>query len=242
MNNITTQTIVSNLVASDYNTASVFQSYGIDFCCKGNKTIEEACANKKIDVSNLLNALQHATEKNIDKAIDYNSWPLDLLADYIEKKHHRYVEVKIGEIKPFLNKIVRVHGPHHPELEEVQQLFDASAGELTMHMKKEELVLFPFIRKMVAATGKGTAVDSPRFGTIQNPIAAMLHEHDAEGDRFARIAALTQNYTPPVDACNTYRVTLAMLKEFEEDLHLHIHLENNILFPKAIALEQEILQ
>ena len=241
MNNITAQTIVGELVASDYNTASIFQSYGIDFCCKGNKTIDEACANQKVDVSNLFNALQQATEKSDEKAIDYNSWPLDLLADYIEKKHHRYVEMKTREIKPFLNKIVSVHGLRHPELEEVQQLFDESAGELAMHMKKEELILFPFIRKMVAAANNSNDLTAPRFGTVQNPITAMLHEHDAEGDRFARIAALTQNYTPPVDACNTYRVTLAMLKEFEEDLHLHIHLENNILFPKSIAMEEQML-
>ncbi|MFN8237520.1 MAG: hemerythrin domain-containing protein, partial [Chitinophagales bacterium] len=116
-----------------------------------------------------------------------------------------------------------------------------TAGELTAHMKKEELMLFPFIRKMAKAQTTKEKVSTPMFGTVQNPIAMMHQDHDTEGERFRKIAALTQNYTPPADACNTYRVTFALLKEFEEDLHLHIHLENNILFPKAIELEKSIL-
>ncbi len=162
------------------------------------------------------------------------------MADYIEKKHHRYVENKIQEITPFLEKVARVHGDRHPELNEIRQLFDASAGELTAHMKKEEQILFPFIRKMVAAQNQNTTVQAP-FGTVQNPIQMMMHEHENEGERFRKIAALTDNYTPPEDACNTYRVTFFLLKEFEEDLHLHIHLENNILFPKSIAIEASLV-
>lgn len=157
------------------------------------------------------------------------------------KKHHRFVETKIQEILPYLDKITRVHGGHHPELEEVNQLFKESAGELTKHMKKEELILFPFIRKMVKAQQSGEAAQAP-FGTVQNPISAMMQEHDTEGERFRQIAELTHNYTTPEDGCNTYNVTLSLLKEFEEDLHLHIHLENNILFPKAIALEKTLLK
>lgn len=137
---------------------------------------------------------------------------------------------------PFLNKVVRVHSDRHPELAEVEQLFKASAEELTAHMKKEELVLFPYIRKMVKAENNKTSVEAP-FGTVQNPIRMMMHEHDGEGERFRKIAALTDNYNPSAAACNTYRVTFSLLKEFEEDLHLHIHLENNILFPKSITLE-----
>lgn len=236
---ITTETIIGKLVAEDYRTAPVFKRYGIDFCCNGNRTIADACTKKEIESGKLLQELEEVIRKADTPAVDYKSWPLDLLTDYIEKKHHRYVDARLLEISPFLEKIVRVHGGHHPELAEVEQLFKESAGELTVHMKKEEFMLFPYIRKMVNAQKEGIPVQAP-FGTVQNPIQAMMHDHDGEGERFRRIAGLTGNYTPPADACNTYRVTLSLLKEFEEDLHLHIHLENNILFPGAIAMEESM--
>ena len=175
-----------------------------------------------------------------ESSIDYKSWPLDLLADYIEKKHHRYVQEKTAEIIPYLDKICRVHGAHHPELFEINEHFNATAGELAKHMKKEELILFPIVRKLAKAKEEGSKMVAPPFGSIQNPINAMMDEHSTEGDRFRKIEELSNNYTPPQDACNTYGVTLGLLKEFEQDLHLHIHLENNILFPKAIELEKEL--
>lgn len=236
--NITEKNIIGELVAQDYRTAQVFKNHGIDFCCNGNRTIEDACKNKNMESSVLIEKLEQAMQKNSNTGTNYNAWPPDLLADYIEKTHHRYVERKIQEITPFLNKVVRVHGERHPELQEIEQLFNETAGELTAHMKKEELILFPFIRKMVNTQNNPEQMTRPMFGTVQNPIEMMQHEHDTEGERFRKIAALTQNYTPPADACNTYRVTFALLKEFEEDLHLHIHLENNILFPKAVELEK----
>ena len=236
--NITHETIVGELVAQDYRTASVFKQNNIDFCCQGNRSIEAACTQKKIESDKLIAQLKEVSGQVKASGVDYNSWPLDLLADYIEKKHHRYVDAKILEIKPFLNKVVKVHGNQHPELAEVEQLFNESAGELTVHMKKEEFILFPFIRKMVKVEDTQEGFAPPHFGTVQNPIAMMHHEHDIEGERFRKIAALTNNYAPPADACNTYRVTFSLLKEFEEDLHLHIHLENNILFPKAIEMEK----
>lgn len=237
---ITKNTIIGELVAQNYRTASIFKQNKIDFCCNGNRTIADAAEQKKLDISSLLKDLELASSSQSDGNIDFNSWPLDLLADYIEKTHHRYVEAKIPEIMPYLEKVVRVHGDRHPELFEVFELFNESAGELTTHMKKEELILFPFVRKMIQAKAKGEKVQAP-FGTVKNPIKAMMAEHENEGERFRTIAALTEDYTPPVDACNTYRVTYALLKEFENDLHKHIHLENNILFPKAIALEEEMV-
>lgn len=239
--NITKDSVVGALVAANYQTASVFKTHGIDYCCNGNRTLEEVCNDDTISLGSLIEALTISladTESPIGGGIDYSSWPLDLLADYIEKKHHRYVASKIPEILPLLEKIVKVHGAQHPELAEVEQLFKESAGELSAHMKKEELLLFPFIRKMIAAKQNGTTAQAP-FGTIKNPIRAMMHDHDGEGERFRRIAAITHDYTPPADACNTYKITFSLLKEFEEDLHLHIHLENNILFPKSITLEEQ---
>ncbi|HMZ46437.1 MAG TPA: iron-sulfur cluster repair di-iron protein [Chitinophagaceae bacterium] len=235
---ISEESIVGELVAKDYRTAAVFKQNKIDFCCNGNRTITNACEQKKIDSKQLIEQLIEATTTNTTNNSEFNSWPIDLLADYIEKKHHRYVETKIKEIMPFLHKVVRVHGERHPELAEVEGLFVECAEELTEHMQKEEMVLFPFIREMVEAKHNGTNVKSA-FGTIQNPIGMMMHEHDAEGERFRKIAALTNNYNPPIDACSTYRVTFSLLKEFEDDLHLHIHLENNILFPKSIQLETQ---
>jgi regulator of cell morphogenesis and NO signaling len=186
-----------------------------------------------------LNDLDVVVHTNGEYATDYQSWPIDLLADYIEKKHHRYVEEKSLEIKPYLEKICKVHGGHHPELFKINEHFNTAAGELAMHMKKEELILFPFIRKMAKAKQEHSGIGTPTFGTVQNPIQMMMNEHSAEGDRFRKIEELSNNYTPPENACNTYKVTFALLKEFERDLHLHIHLENNILFPKAIELEKD---
>ncbi len=230
---------IGELVAQDYRAASVFKKYKIDFCCNGNRTIFEACEKSKIDPSKILNDLDAATQ-TIETAIDFQSWPLDLLADYIEKKHHRYVEEKTLEIKPYLAKICKVHGEHHPELFKINEEFLECAGAFAAHMKKEELIVFPFIRKMVASKNSNQPINKPGFGTVQNPINLMMDDHEAEGERFVRISELSNDYTPPEDACNTYRVTLALLKEFEDDLHLHVHLENNILFPKAIEMEKEM--
>lgn len=229
---------IGQFVAEDFRTASVFSKYGIDFCCKGDRTIEEVCEKNKIDADELLDKLSAIQNSKGDQSIDYRSWPLDLLAEYVEKKHHRYVEEKIPVLRQFLDKLCKVHGQRHPELLEITALFIGCSKELAAHMKKEELILFPFIKRMVKAKLEGTKIESPQFETVENPIAMMKHEHEAEGERFEQIAKLTNNYTPPADACNTYKVTFAMLDEFEKDLHVHIHLENNILFPEAIKLEQ----
>lgn len=229
---------IGEIVAEDYRTAQVFKDHGIDFCCKGNRSIQEACEIENINPDKLLQEIE-ATQQRADEGVtDYQSWPLDLLADYIEKKHHRYVEEKIPVLKQYLDKLCQVHGSRHQELFEIKELFTVTGGEFTKHMKKEELVLFPFIRKMVKQQ-PGEKMRPPYFGTVQNPVEMMMHDHEAEGERFRKIAALSKGYTPPADGCNTYRVTYALLKEFEEDMHLHIHLENNILFPKAITMEKK---
>ena len=231
-------TTIGDYVAHDFRTAAIFSKHGIDFCCRGQRTLEEVCSKKNIDEADLLNELNAILITKNDSGIDFNLWPLDLLVDYIEKTHHRYVEEKTPIILQFLDKLCSVHGSNHSELFKISELFKGCAGELAQHMKKEELILFPFIKKMMNATISHQTIEQPHFGTIKNPITAMMHEHDNEGERFRKIAALTNNYTPPKDACNTYRVTYAMLEEFEQDLHKHIHLESNILFPKAKALEK----
>lgn len=241
MENLKNKTIGS-FVAEDFRTAAVFSKYKIDFCCKGNRTVTEVCEKQNIDADSLLENVLQVVQSESGETIDFNSWPLDLLADYIEKTHHRYVEEKTNVLLPFLDKLCKVHGAHHPELFRINELFIGCAGELSQHMKKEELVLFPFVKRMVKTRESDGILSQPSFGTVSNPIAMMMHEHDNEGERFREIAALTDNYTPPADACTTYRVTFAMLKEFEADLHKHIHLENNILFPKAVILEKDFVE
>lgn len=240
--NPTMEKTVGQLVAEDYRTAQVFKNHKIDFCCKGNRTLQEVAAHKNLDFEVLLQELGEARKESQSDLPDFNTWPLDLLIDYIEKKHHRYVEERIPILKQYLNKLCQVHGSNHPELYGIFEHFTASAGELAMHMKKEELILFPHIRKMVQGQTQGEELDRPHFDTVRYPIKMMKEEHDTEGERFRKIAKLSGDYTPPDDACNTYRVTYSLLQEFEGDLHRHIHLENNILFPKAEALEKKLAQ
>lgn len=230
---------VGSFVADDYRAASVFQKYGIDFCCRGGVSIEEVSNLYNLDSDILLSELKEATSSTDNAQTDFRSWPLDLLADYIEKKHHRYIEKAVPVLKEYLDKICEVHGNNHPELFKVREEFLTSAENLASHMQKEEMILFPSIRKMIAAEENKEAYLRPGFGTVMNPIQMMMQEHDAEGERFRTIVNLTNNYTTPEDACRTFQVSYALLKEFESDLHLHIHLENNILFPKAVELEKK---
>jgi regulator of cell morphogenesis and NO signaling len=232
---ITEKSNIGELVAENYRTAEAFAKHQIDFCCKGNETLEQVCEKKKIVVNNLIAELETAVKTAGTTAPEYHSWPLDLLADYIEKKHHRYVVEKTPVIQQYLAKVCQVHGKAHPELLEIAGEFNECAAAFAAHMKKEELILFPFIRKMVQPGN--TTFSLPGGKSVESPISVMKHEHDMEGERFRRISGLSSQYTPPADACNTYKVTYSLLKEFEQDLHLHIHLENNILFPKALSME-----
>ena len=238
--NVSETTTIGEIVAADYRTAALFSQLGIDFCCKGHRTLEEVCAKKKLNLDAIQQELSAIMSKNDDGSIDFKSWEIDLLADYVEKTHHRYVEEKSQVLLTLLNKLCKVHGNNHPELFEINQLFLESAQDLAAHMKKEELILFPFIRKMVTAKRSGQPLERPHFGTVENPIAMMMHEHDTEGERFRKIAMLTENYNPPADACTTYRTAFSMLDHFEKDLHKHIHLENNILFPSAVIIKKTI--
>ena len=235
--NITTSNVIGELVAADYRSAEVFARYGIDFCCKGGQSIQAVCAKKNLDPSVIIAELNAAVSNRKDAAeADYANWRLDRLATHIEEKHHRYVEEKIPVIRKYLMRVCEVHGAAHPELIDVLELFNETASALAVHMKKEELVLFPYVKKLAT----GDLNRHAPFGSVANPIEMMREDHNVEGERFRRIAELTEGYTPPATACNTYRVTFSLLKEFEQDLHKHIHLENNILFPQALELEAKL--
>lgn len=238
MKKLSEQTI-GEIVSEDYRTSRVFEKHKIDFCCKGNRSVDEACELKGVDRNILIDELEAVRQGKPSKATDFNNWPLDELADHIERVHHKYVEENLPILNRYLNKLCNVHGARHPELFEIHDEFKLSSGELATHMKKEEFILFPHIHKMVNARLVNVSLKRPPFGTVQNPVQMMMHEHSVEGGRFEKIAHLTSNYAAPSDACNTYRVTYALLEEFEQDLHLHMHLENNILFPKAVEMERE---
>ncbi|MBW1654306.1 iron-sulfur cluster repair di-iron protein [Flavobacterium quisquiliarum] len=235
---LTNKITIGEIVADDFRTAAIFTKYHIDFCCKGYRTIEEVCKKRDIEQNELIEHIEKARNSSANQSFDYKSWPADMIADYITKTHHRYIEEKAPIIIQYLTKLCGVHGAIHPELHEIHTIFSKSALDLTAHMKREELVVFPFIKKMKAAQNKGTSFDLPPFFSIENPIISLREDHITEGQRFKRIAALTNNYTPPVESCTTYKAAFAMLEEFDKDLKKHIHMENNILFPKAIELEK----
>lgn len=231
---------VGEIVKENYKTAQVFDRNHIDFCCGGGISLEKACENANLDIATLLPELETVVQTNDPDSKYIDSMELNQLCDYIEKRHHSYVNDNIPFLQEKLNKLCNVHGENHPELYKVRELFETAAGNLTAHMKKEELVLFPYIRRLVKSKNEGNLATS-KFGGIDAPIQTMLGEHQAEGERFFEIAALTSNYSCPSDGCNTYRITYQTLNDFEQDLHRHIHLENNILFLKALALEKEII-
>lgn len=237
--NILSEKKVGKIVAENFRTAKVFTEYGIDFCCKGGIKLTDACSTRGLDIDQVVTKLESAMQQ-ADQA-PYQSMSLSELIDHIVNTHHKYVEETITPLKFYVDKIARVHGDRHPELQEVREEFFAAADALTIHMKKEEFILFPFIKTMEEAQVTGKPLPSPHFGHIENPIAMMEDEHDTEGQRFLKISTITQGYTPPADACQTYRVAFSMLQEFEEDLHTHIHLENNLLFPKSLVMYQEAL-
>ncbi|WP_075350966.1 iron-sulfur cluster repair di-iron protein [Algoriphagus marinus] len=229
---------VGQVVAENFQTAAVFSKYGIDFCCGGGLTIEKACENKEIDSKKLLEELLEANQHQ-DPLIEQHL-SLTQIIDHIVSTHHSYVDRTLGPLKAYLQKIESVHGDRHPELHQVKQMFFEASDALTSHMKKEEFILFPYVKAMEMAKQKHFPLSAPHFGDIENPIHMMEEEHEKEGDRFNELAKITNNYTPPEDGCQTYQVAYAMLREFVEDLHTHIHLENNVLFPRATTLYHEL--
>jgi regulator of cell morphogenesis and NO signaling len=230
---------VAEVVSENIKTAHVFKKYGIDFCCGGGITIDKACEKKNLNYSQLKEELLKVDDA--PKAYNYNSWKLDFLIDHILNIHHTYVEESIPLILQYSNRVAEVHGHHYTEVLKINTLFNEAANELASHMQKEETILFPYIKSLLSLELAKEPLNSPPFGSINNPITMMEMEHEAVGDIFKEIAALTNNYTPPEDACNTFRALYAKLDEFEQDLHQHIHLENNILHPKAKQLEQNLI-
>lgn len=239
MENIDNKT-VAEIVTANIKTADIFKKNGIDFCCGGHVNVKDVCVKKGVDYSKLKEEI--LTFGNAPKGLhDFNTWDLDFLADYIINTHHKYVKEANEIIAQYADKVAKVHGHHYTETIEINKLFQEIAKELNMHMHKEEFVLFPFIKAIAKAKKEGTKLDPPPFGTIKNPINMMEMEHTDAGEILFKIKELSNNHTPPEGACNTFRALYAKLEEYQDDLFQHIHLENNILFPKAIELEEQLL-
>lgn len=239
-NNSASEPTIGELVAKDFRKAEIFKKYNLDFCCGGKKTVTQACNDKKIDYMAVEKELNTLDTTSTTASQNYDSWNLDFLVDYILNTHHEYVKKATPLLMEYTSKVAKVHGGSHPEVISIAKKFNEIADELNEHMCKEEQILFPYIKQLVQAKANNQKTPFSPFGTIKNPIHMMEQEHDAVGDIFKEIRELTNNYTPPEDSCATYKVSFLKLKEFEDDLHQHIHLENNILFPKSISLESNL--
>ena len=231
---------LGQIAAKDLRKAEVFKKYGLDFCCGGKKTVKEACAEKGLDLTRIEQELQQADKIIASRPIPYNEWSLDFLADYIVNTHHSYVNKTLPDLVSYAAKVASVHGHEHPELYKINALVIDIEEELSAHMIKEERVLFPYIKELVQAKQQTRVPQASHFGTVQNPIKMMEMEHELVGKNFEEIRSLSADYTLPADACASYSLLYKMLDEFENDLHLHIHLENNILFPKALDIEKSM--
>ncbi|MFT4833968.1 MAG: regulator of cell morphogenesis and NO signaling [Marinoscillum sp.] len=222
---------VGKIVSLNFRTSKVFYAHDIDFCCGGGLTLEEACKKRKVPLEQVVQELNESFRT--DDAHNYDEISATDLIKNIVSIHHKYVETTAPALLTYLDKLCGVHGDKYPELFIIRDLFKGVAKALAEHMKKEELILFPFIQAMDAANASNFPLSKPHFGNINIPIEMMELEHTHEGDRFREISRLTNRYTCPPDGCQTFHVTYALLQNFEEDLHKHIHLENNILFQKA---------
>ena len=230
---------VGQIVAGNFDTTKVFSRYHIDFCCHGNTPFAEACRNRGIDPEAVARELNELQENTVSNAPDFAGWPIDLLIDYVLKIHHRGIRAKGPQIEALLAKVTEAHSKNHPELLQVQALFRDSLLDLENHLSKEENVLFPYVYEMFQAKEEGLKIVEFHCGTILYPIEVMEDEHNHEGERFEKISSLTNGFTAPEDACASFRLVLQQLKQFEETLHEHIHLENNIIFPRALELEKK---
>lgn len=226
---------VGELVAENFQAADVFLNYGIDFCCGGNVTIQEVCRKQGVDEDKLMRDLKQVlTHRDVESDL-VNRLSLGALIEHIVYTHHKFVRENIQSIPPYLNKLEEVHGVNHPELIYVNSIFSEVAREMAGHLVKEEEILFPYITLLE----KGLTTDLKGYASLKDAMDDLHSEHDSAGEGMRRIGELTGGYVTPSDGCNTYQVALEKLKAFEKDLHRHVHLENNILFPKALSLEKK---
>jgi regulator of cell morphogenesis and NO signaling len=230
---------VGEIAAEMPNTTREFEKLGIDYCCGGSRTLGEACAQANVSIDEALARLAKSMTAPTTESQDWQKQLLDDLIAHITGVHHKYVREESPRIEALASKVAGVHGKNHPELIEVQEVFAGLAEELRVHLMKEEQILFPYVLRMEESALAGEPVPPAMFGTVLNPVRMMMQEHDGAGDALRALRSITNNYAVPADGCISYRTLYQALQDYEADLHQHIHLENNILFPRAIAMEEK---
>lgn len=232
MSDITQASTLGEVVAARPQSARVFESLGLDYCCGGRQTLGEACRAKGLGLESVVAQLEAAMVEKTEER-DWTGASMTELADHIEQRHHEYLRTELPRLTGMLEKVLAAHGARHPELEPLREVFTGFCGELSDHMLKEERVLFPWLRRFEA---EGSDFAPPGW-SVRGPVSCMMHEHDDAGRALEAMRELTDGFAPPADACGTYRALLAGLGELERDMHAHVHKENSILFPKAIQAE-----
>src|SRR3974390_1512228 len=227
---------VAQIAIENPNAAREFEKLGIDYCCGGKQTLDEACAAANVSVDEVLSRLEKASSSRSATA-NFESMALTDLIAHISSTHHVFIRQESPRIQELANKVAPKHAASHPELRQVQEIFTALAEELSVHLMKEEQILFPYVAQLEEAELAGEPAPPAMFGTVANPIRMMEREHDGAGDALRMLRSVTKNYALPEDACTSYQMLYQALQGFEADLHQHIHLENNLLFPRSLALE-----
>lgn len=230
-------TKVKEIALSDLGARRILEDAGVDYCCGGGKSLQEACLHANVSSEEILERLRRNKEQTIPDEANWISASLCELTLHIREKHHRYVREAISRVRPLLQRVRAKHGENHPVLLEIEILFSQVGQEMVAHMQKEEQILFPYIDALERSANRGVRVEPPFFQTVRNPIHTMMKEHDTAGDLVKQIRKASSAYSVPADACASFRALYTELSEFEADLHQHVHLENNILFPRAVELE-----
>jgi len=229
---------IGEIVADDYRTSKVFEKYGIDFCCGGKVVLSAVCKEKGFNVATITKEIEDVKHKEIERDQNYASWELPFLIDYIVNVHHGYLKESTEQIKTHTKKIAEVHGEHHSELFEISSIFEKIANDMSIHLKEEEDVFFPALKRAEANKNIDSVLPPEDLKLISQSLESLLQDHEEIGEATHKINHLTKSYLIPDDACNTFTLTYKELKEFEDDLHKHVHLENNILFLEAVKLIQ----
>jgi regulator of cell morphogenesis and NO signaling len=240
------ETKMKDIALSNPAARQVLEDAGLDYCCGGGKSLHEACLHANVSPEQVLSFIDgFRTRKRLQENakdtgtadLNWMAAPLCELTRHIREKHHRYVREAIPRTRTLSDKVVAKHGENHAEVVDIGKLFAEVGREMIMHMQKEEQILFPYIDALEQAVNAHGSVEPPFFQTVKNPIHVMMQEHDAAGDLVRQIRVLSSQYTPPGDACTSFKALYEALREFEADLHQHVHLENNVLFPRAVELE-----
>jgi regulator of cell morphogenesis and NO signaling len=236
---LTATKTVRELAVEIPNATRVFEKLKLDYCCGGNRPLAEACAGAGVDVEMVIRLLQASAEadRQSGAATDFQTMSLTTLMTYIVDTHHIFTRQEMERLSTLLDKVCSVHGQNHPELLAIKPLFQELGDDLVPHMFKEEHVLFPYIERMEAAVKSHRPLPPPPFGTVRNPVRMMMMEHDSAGDILRKMRETSADYTVPSDGCISYQTLYGALEALEKDIHQHIHLENNILFPRAVEME-----